>query len=81
MWVGGQDHGPAALTPIKRTGTNFIESWKSIWTGAENLTLTEIQTRTVQPVAIGYIDCAINTPDEIFTTDHIDVNTHEPLEK
>jgi hypothetical protein len=77
MGVGGQRHDPAALPPGKRTGTYFIEGWGSMWTGAENLALTEIRTRTVQPVATRYTDCAINTPDEIFTTDRIDVNTHD----
>ena len=37
--VGGQRHAPAALTPAKRHGIQFTESWVdtgSAWTGAEN---------------------------------------------
>ena len=61
MGVGGQRHASAALPPEKtrypfwvdpRTG---LDRWK-------NLAPTGIRSRTVQPVASRYTDCAIPAP-------------------
>ena len=77
MGVGGQRHGPGRLTLWKENRYIFYRRLGSIWTDAENLALIEIRTRNVQPVVIRYTDCAVNTPDEIFTVDHVDVNTND----
>jgi hypothetical protein len=47
MVVGGKRHALAALPPGKKPGTHVQEAeWvrETIWTGAENLTLIEIQS-------------------------------------
>jgi len=58
-WVVGQRHDPAALHLGKRTGIIVQEAgWAPgpRWTGAENLTVTGIRSRTIQPVASRYTD-------------------------
>ena len=45
--VGGQHHTPAALPPGKRSGTDCVGGCVASgpdWTGAENLTFTEIRS-------------------------------------
>jgi hypothetical protein len=49
--VRGQRHIPAALYPRKRPGTEAEWAPGPVRSGAENLTLTGIRPRTVQPVA------------------------------
>ena len=64
MWMGGQRHAPAALSPGKDPVPIVQEAvWASgpVWTGAENLPPppTGFQSRTVQPVASRSTDWAI----------------------
>jgi len=50
--VSGQQHAPAALYPRERLGTHFTEGWvvpRAGLDGWENLVLTGIRSRTVQP--------------------------------
>ena len=52
--VNGQRHAPAALCPRELPGTHCTGGWVApgpVWTGAENLASTGIDSRTVQPVA------------------------------
>ena len=45
--VGGQRHAPAALPPVKTTGTQCTGGWVCpgpVWTGAENLSATGIRS-------------------------------------
>jgi hypothetical protein len=55
MGFGGQRHAPAALLPGKRPGTHFTEGCVGPTTSAENLS----RTRSVQPVATRYAECAV----------------------
>ena len=62
MGVGGQRYAPNALPPGKRLGTILQEvGWAPgpVWTGAENLSPTGFDPRTVQLVAIRCTDWAI----------------------
>jgi len=44
MGVGGQHHAPAALPPGKETWYRRLGGPQPVWTGAENLTPTEIRS-------------------------------------
>ena len=47
MMVGGQHHSPAALPPVKRSGTIVQEAgWaqRPVWTGAENIASNGIRS-------------------------------------
>ena len=60
--VGGQRHAPATLPPEKNPVPVVEEAgWTPgpVWTGAENLTATVFDPRTIQPVASRYTDWAI----------------------
>ena len=57
--VSGQQHAAATLYPGKDPVPIVQEAgWAPgpVWTGVENLVLTRIQSRTVQPVVSRYTD-------------------------
>ena len=56
--VSGQQHAPAVLYPRERPGTHFKGGWVGPRAAgrAENLVLTGIRYRTVQPVVSRYTD-------------------------
>jgi hypothetical protein len=62
MWVGGQRHDPAALSPGKKPGIQCTGGWvgsRAEWTGAENPAPPPppgFDRRTVQPVSSSYTD-------------------------
>jgi hypothetical protein len=66
MGVGGQRHAPAALPPLERRRTHCIGGWVVLGAGLDRCGKSRPQpgfdSRTVQPVASRYINCAIPAP-------------------